>query len=140
VRLRATFPTGATVTTTGVGSTDFEALDVLDWAGAISAGELAKRVGVTSGAITGVIDRLERDGWVRRVGDPADRRKVIVEMVPERVAATEQMDVFGPLITDIATITERFDDDQLAAILDYLRACNDAVERSTARLRAAPRA
>ena len=45
-------------------------LDVLDWAGPISAGDLAKRVGATSGAITGVIDRLERDGWVRRRRDP----------------------------------------------------------------------
>jgi DNA-binding MarR family transcriptional regulator len=123
----------------GVHSTDFEALDVLDWSGAISAGELAKRVGVTSGAITGVIDRLERDGWVRRVRDPHDRRKVIVEIVPERAAATGQMDVFAPLMADLAAIHDRYDDDTLAAILDYLRACNDAIERSTARLRAAPK-
>jgi DNA-binding MarR family transcriptional regulator len=120
----------------GVHQTDFEALDVLDWAGAISAGELAKRVGVTSGAITGVIDRLERDGWVRRVRDPGDRRKVIVEMVPERAAATGH--VFAPLVADLEAVNDRFDDDQLAAILDYLSACNDAIERSTARLRATP--
>jgi DNA-binding MarR family transcriptional regulator len=123
----------------GVNQTDFEALDVLDWAGAISAGELAKRVGVTSGAITGVIDRLERDGWVQRVRDPGDRRKVIVEMVPERAVATEQMEVFAPLMVDLEAVNDRFDDDQLAAVLDYLRACNDAIERSTARLRAAPK-
>jgi len=123
----------------GVHQTDFEALDVLDWAGAISAGDLAKRVGVTSGAITGVIDRLERDGWVRRLRDPDDRRKVIVEIVPERAAAGEQLDVFAPLIADIEAVSDRFDDDQLAAILDYLSACNDAVERSTARLREPPK-
>ena len=96
-------------------------------------------MGVTSGAITGVIDRLERDGWVRRVRDPHDRRKVIVEIVPERAAATGQMDVFAPLMADLAAIHDRYDDDTLAAILDYLRACNDAIERSTARLRAAPK-
>jgi DNA-binding MarR family transcriptional regulator len=122
----------------GVHQTDFEALDVLDWTGPISAGELAKRVGVTSGAITGVVDRLERDGWVRRVRDPADRRRVIVEMVPDRIDVEEQAAMFGPLIADIAAISDRYDDDQLAAILEYLRACNDAVERSTARLRATP--
>jgi hypothetical protein len=122
----------------GVHSTDFEALDVLDWSGPISAGELAKRVGVTSGAITGVVDRLERDGWVRRVRDLGDRRKVIVEIVPERAVDTGQMDVFAPLFAELEAINDRYDDDQLAAILDYLRACNDAIERSTARLRAKP--
>ena len=54
----------------GMHSTDFECLDVLDWTGPIPAGELARRVGLTSGAITGVIDRLERDGWVRRTATP----------------------------------------------------------------------
>jgi DNA-binding MarR family transcriptional regulator len=122
----------------GVHQTDFEALDVLDWAGPISAGELAKRVGVTSGAITGVVDRLERDGWVRRVRDPHDRRRVIVEMVPDRIDLEEQAAMFGPLIADIAAVNDRYDDDQLAAILEYLRACNDAIERSTARLRQPP--
>ena len=43
--------------------------------------------------------------------------------------------MFAPLIADIEAVNDRFDDDQLAAILDYLSACNDAVERSTARLR-----
>ncbi len=122
----------------GVHQTDFEALDVLDWAGPISAGELAKRVGVTSGAITGVIDRLERDGWVRRARDPADRRRVIVEMVPDRIDLAEQAAMFGPLIADLAAVNERFDDDQLATVLDYLRAVNDAIERSTSRLRGTP--
>jgi hypothetical protein len=46
--------------------------------------------------------------------------------------------MFGPLIADIAAINDRYDDATLAAILDYLRACNDAIERSTARLRATP--
>jgi DNA-binding MarR family transcriptional regulator len=123
---------------TGVHWTDFEALDVLDWTGPITAGELARRVGLTSGAITGVIDRLERDGWVRRARDPADRRKVIVEMVPGRIDVEQQAAMFAPLVADIEAVSERFDDDQLAAILDYLRSCNDAVERSTARLRAHP--
>jgi DNA-binding MarR family transcriptional regulator len=122
----------------GVHQTDFEALDVLDWTGPIAAGELAKRVGVTSGAITGVVDRLERDGWVRRVRDADDRRKVIVEMVPDRIDLAEQAAMFAPLLADLAAINERYDDDQLATVLEYLRACNDAIERSTARLRGNP--
>jgi DNA-binding MarR family transcriptional regulator len=122
----------------GVHPTDFEALDVLDWTGPITAGDLARRVGLTSGAITGVIDRLERDGWVRRARDPGDRRKVIVEMVPGRVDLELMAAMFAPLFADLEAVNERYDDDQLAAILDYLRDCNDAIERSTARLRAHP--
>jgi DNA-binding MarR family transcriptional regulator len=121
----------------GVHATDFDALDVLDWMGPTTAGELAKLVGVTSGAITGVIDRLERDGWVRRTRDPDDRRRVVVEMTagpPDRIA--RMMVVFEPLVSELGELNERFDDDQLETILEWLRGSNDAVERSTARLRA----
>ncbi|MCI0686405.1 MAG: MarR family transcriptional regulator, partial [Sporichthyaceae bacterium] len=86
----------------GINATDWECLDVLDWTGPITAGEQARQLGITSGAVTGVIDRLERGGWVRRAVDPADRRRVIVELVPpgpdspnsERYA--EMAELFGP--------------------------------------------
>jgi DNA-binding MarR family transcriptional regulator len=121
----------------GMHPTDFECLDVLDWTGPIAAGELARRVGLTSGAITGVIDRLERGGWVRRASDPADRRRVIVEMLPEPPAdrREDMLRSFLPLIGEMNEINERYDEDQLDAIADWLRRANDAVERSTARLR-----
>src|SRR5687768_7436133 len=64
----------------GMNQTDWDCLDVLDWTGPITAGDLAKRVGLTSGAITGVLDRLEKAGLARRVADPGDRRRVIVEV------------------------------------------------------------
>jgi DNA-binding MarR family transcriptional regulator len=120
----------------GVHPTDFEAMDVLDWTGPIPAGELAKRIGLTSGAVTGVIDRLERDGWVRRTSDPRDRRRVIVELVPDPPhVGTAQLEAFEPLTAEMAALNDRFDDDQLQAVLDWLRAANDAIERSTARFR-----
>ena len=53
--------------------------------GPITAGELAERTGLTTGAITGVIDRLEKAGFVRRVKDPDDRRRVIIEPLAERI-------------------------------------------------------
>jgi DNA-binding MarR family transcriptional regulator len=121
---------------TGLNGSDFEALDVLDWTGPITAGELARRVGLTSGAITGVVDRLEHAGWVRRGSDPADRRRVIVEMVPvPPVPVEQQIAMMQPLVDDMDAVNERFDDDQLQTVLDWLQAANDAVERSTARLR-----
>src|SRR5262245_19055227 len=110
----------------GLNATDFECLDVLDWSGPIAAGELARRVGVTSGAVTGVIDRLERGGWVRRVADPTDRRRVIVEALspgphgpnPERYVEMERL--FTPLQREIATIVDDLADDQIQTIVDYL--------------------
>src|SRR5580700_8824106 len=62
----------------GIASTDLECLDYLG-RGPIAAGELAELTGLTTGAITGVIDRLERAGLARRSRDVADRRKVLVE-------------------------------------------------------------
>lgn len=122
----------------GLHPTDFEALDVLDWTGPIPAGELARRVGLTSGAITGVIDRLERDGFVRRTSDPNDRRRVIVEINPELQATMQQGfgELFQPLVDEIAEINDDFTEDQLQAIVTWLRRSSEAVERSIARFRA----
>ena len=125
----------------GMNQTDWDCLDVLDWTGPITAGDLAKRVGLTSGAITGVLDRLEKAGLARRVADPGDRRRVIVELTvdptspptDERQAALHES--FGQLAAEMVRVSEEFDADQLEAILRWLKAGNDAVERSTARMR-----
>jgi DNA-binding MarR family transcriptional regulator len=125
----------------GMNQTDWDCLDVLDWTGPITAGELAKRVGLTSGAITGVLDRLEKSGLARRVADPGDRRRVIVEITvdPTSPAADERQAAlqrsFGELAAEMFAVSEDFDADQLEAILRWLKAGNDAVERSTARMR-----
>src|SRR5579862_3079248 len=63
----------------GMNITDHKCADILARTGPITAGELARRTGLTTGAITGVIDRLEKAGFVRRVRDENDRRRVIVE-------------------------------------------------------------
>ena len=70
----------------GLSESDIETLEQLIDMGATSAGKLSEITGLTSGAITRVIDRLEQAGYVRRVPDPTDRRRVIVEVVPEKVA------------------------------------------------------
>ena len=115
--------------------TDWECIDVLDWAGALPAGELARRVGVTSGAITGAIDRLERRGLVRRVKDPGDRRRVIVELRRDGLDPDEWGGIFGALAGEMDELNGRFDDKQLAAIAEWLAGANDALERSVERLR-----
>src|SRR5258707_5633352 len=70
----------------GVSSSDLECLDFLNLEGRVTAGRLAEVTGLTTGAITGVVDRLEKAGFVRRERDESDRRKVFIAIVPENVA------------------------------------------------------
>src|SRR5205085_10582118 len=70
----------------GISSSDLECLDFLNLEGRVTAGRLAELTGLTTGAITGVADRLEKAGLVRRERDEADRRKVFIAIVPENVA------------------------------------------------------
>src|SRR5438034_2670026 len=64
----------------GLSATDHKYADLIARQGPMTAGELADRAGLTTGAITGVLDRLERAGWVRRERDPHDRRRVMVHL------------------------------------------------------------
>src|ERR1044071_7373252 len=68
----------------GVGATDFDALILLDTAGPLAAGRIAEAMAITTGAVTGLIDRLERAGWVQRTRHEADRRQVLIELAPAR--------------------------------------------------------
>jgi DNA-binding MarR family transcriptional regulator len=71
----------------GMSSSDLECLDFLNIESRVTAGRLAELTGLTTGAITGMVDRLEKAGWVRRERDDNDRRKVFIAIVPENVAA-----------------------------------------------------
>src|ERR1700730_13164938 len=70
----------------GISSSDLECLDFLNLEGRVTAGRLAEVTGLTTGAITGVVDRLEKAGFVRRERDDNDRRKVFIAIVPENTA------------------------------------------------------
>ncbi len=71
----------------GVGMTDLHCLNIVQSRGGVTAGELAAESGLTTGAVTAVIDRLERAGFARRVRDDRDRRKVVVEVTPDVLQA-----------------------------------------------------
>src|SRR5712671_7548382 len=70
----------------GISSSDLECLDFLNIEGRVTAGRLAEVTGLTTGAITGVVDRMEKAGLVRRERDVSDRRKVFIAIVPENTA------------------------------------------------------
>jgi DNA-binding MarR family transcriptional regulator len=100
----------------------------------VTAGQLAEITGLTTGAITGIIDRLEAAGLVRRERDVADRRKVLIRPVPERVTALSEL--FAPMEQEFANLAGGYQPDQLAAILDYQRQSVRIMNAQTTRLRA----
>lgn len=102
----------------GLNSTDLECLDLLDIAGPTTAGRLAQHAGLTTGAMTAVIDRLERAGFVRRVRDPQDRRCVRVEALRRNFKHVTAL--YQRLIDATARLHQDYDDRQLAFVVDYL--------------------
>jgi DNA-binding MarR family transcriptional regulator len=103
----------------GINRTDLRCLDIVDRRGRVTAGELGREAGLTSGAVTAVLDRLERDGFVRRRQDPDDRRVVVVELTPE--ARTRANEIYAPLAKQGAAMMERFTDAELAVVHEFLR-------------------
>lgn len=102
----------------GLTESDVEAIEVLIDTGAETAGRLSDLMGLTTGAVTRVIDRLEQAGYVRRVPDPADRRRVIVELVPERVAGLAA--TMARVGDKSASEIDRYSEAELAVINDFL--------------------
>ncbi len=118
----------------GLSESDIDALEMLlDSGNTATAGKLAELLGMTTGAVTRVVDRLEQAGYVRRVPDPTDRRRVIIETVPERAAAVESL--FASLERATAEEADRYSPDQLAAISDFLGRMAEATGVEAARLR-----
>jgi DNA-binding MarR family transcriptional regulator len=100
----------------------------------VTAGRLAELTGLTTGAITGIIDRLEAAGMVRRERDASDRRKVFIRPVPERVA--DLLRLFEPMEQAFAVLAREYQPDELAAILDYLARASQIMTEQIERLRA----
>src|SRR5260370_5518041 len=117
----------------GLGPTDHKCLDLLRDRGAMTGSDLSAITGLTSGAITGVVARLEGAGYLRREPDPSDGRKQILHLALERAHI---QDVINPLREDVAALLENFDAHQLTAIAEFLAGTTDLVYRHAALLRA----
>lgn len=103
----------------GLNVTDAECVDYLMDMGPIPAGKLAEITGLTHGAITNVIDRLEKAGFVTRQSDPNDRRKVIVAIVQDKVDAVAE--VYRPTVMKIWEMYSRYSNEELAFLLGFYR-------------------
>jgi DNA-binding MarR family transcriptional regulator len=114
-------------------------MDILDQHGSMSAGDLAQESRLTTGAITAVIDRLERAGLARRVPDPADRRRVLVEPTEKAFALAMELMV-EPMRALYKPMAEGYTDDDLRLILDFTRRGRELQERHAEWLRERRRA
>ncbi len=104
----------------GLSATDEKCLDLAIRAdGPLTAGRIAELSGLSTGAVTGVIDRLERAGYVRRVRDPHDRRKVLVEVTPSEFVKFGHL--FEKAQASLVEVLGHFDDDELQVIERYLK-------------------
>jgi DNA-binding MarR family transcriptional regulator len=116
----------------GLNRTDWRCLDILGTRGPMTAGQLAEAVRLTTGAVTGVLDRLEAAGLVRRVRDTTDRRKVIVEVTDE--VARQGAPVYGPLVADAAEAHAVFDTGELELITRFIRIERELLAKHTKRV------
>jgi DNA-binding MarR family transcriptional regulator len=111
---------------------DFDCLDVVDQHGPISPSVLARRVGVRLATMTGILDRLERNGWITRSRDETDRRGVIVRAVPDR-----QRDIYrlyGGMNRSLDRILGSYSAEQIDVIVDFLQRCTKAGHDAADRL------
>ena len=118
----------------GINATDLNCLNILSFSGQLTAGELAKATGLTTASITGVIDRLEQAGFVRRERDAADRRRVVVHLETRRALGAVGP-VFGPMMGAWQRMAGQYSDDELRLIVGFYDQMEEVIREHLARLR-----
>lgn len=107
----------------GLNATDHKCLDFLNRTGPVTAGQLAQLTGLTTGAVTSVIDRLEKAGYVVRDKDPNDRRRVVVKASPEN--AGQIAPLFESVMQATIQIMSQYDEQETLLILGFMKQCNN---------------
>jgi DNA-binding MarR family transcriptional regulator len=120
----------------GINATDLNCLNIVALTGRMTAGELAQQTGLSTASITGVLDRLEDGGFVRRVRDPHDRRLVIIELAAgpglSKIGPT-----FGPVVKAWRATAASYSDDELRLLLEFQGKVEEIMRAQLARLRGA---
>jgi DNA-binding HxlR family transcriptional regulator len=118
----------------GINATDLNCLNIVALTGHMTAGELARQTGLTTASITGVLDRLEEGGFVRRVRDAHDRRRVIVELA-YGPGLREIGPTFGPVVKAWRATAAEYSDDELRLLLEFQGKLEKIMREQLARLR-----
>jgi DNA-binding MarR family transcriptional regulator len=120
----------------GINRTDQRCLDILDLNGQMTAGRLAAESGLSTGAVTTLLDRLEEKGYVRRVRDTVDRRRVLVELTDE--ARKRAAEIWGPIAAEAGEGWANVSDEQLLFLRDFLTGSRAFLARHLARIKTEP--
>jgi DNA-binding MarR family transcriptional regulator len=115
--------------------TDHKCMDIIHCFGAMPAGRLGEMTGLTTGAITGMIDRLEKAGYVRRANDPKDRRKTIVEPIRNKKLERKIEMIFTPLHERMHNFLSSYSDGELTFLLDAMTKLIEQTHEESRRLR-----
>ena len=118
----------------GINVTDLNCLNIVALTGSMTAGDLARATGLTTASITGVLDRLEEGGFVRRERDPHDRRRVIVKL-NAGPGLREIGPTFGPLLKAWRATAAGYSDDDLRLLLEFQQRFEEIVREQLERLR-----
>jgi len=120
----------------GLNITDHKALDfACRGGGAVTAGELAELTGLTTGAITGVIDRLEKAGFARRERDPNDRKHIIIHPIPSHTQKINHL--FKSLTQTMTKLCSQYTDRDLTLMIEFFDQVTHLVQEETRKLRTA---
>jgi DNA-binding MarR family transcriptional regulator len=103
---------------------DLDCLDLIARFGPLSPGALARRARLHPATMTGILDRLERSGWVARERDPSDRRAVVIRVLPTRAA--EVMRLFAGMNASLDQICATYNEGELEVLEGFLRRTADA--------------
>jgi DNA-binding MarR family transcriptional regulator len=114
----------------GLNLTDHKCLDIISKHYPITAGQLSKLTKLTTGAITGVLDRLEKEGYIIRVKDPQDKRRVIIHINPEKIEKNI-LPLFHSFGEELNQILSKYEEKELQTILDFIRQCNYLLKELT---------
>ena len=104
----------------GLYISDHKCMDIIHRFGAMPAGRLGEMTGLTTGAITGMVDRLEKAGYLRRTNDPKDRRKTIVEPIRNKKLERKIEMIFIPLHERLHKVLSSYSDSELTFLLDVM--------------------
>ena len=113
---------------------DLDCLDILDTSGPLSPSALARRAGLHPATMTGILDRLERGGWITRERDPSDRRAVVVHVARERYAQLVRL--YTGMNRSMNKLLAGYTDSELEAIADFMTRTVDAGRAATEELAA----
>jgi DNA-binding MarR family transcriptional regulator len=127
--------TNAVAIKVGLSATEFEAFDVIRRMQPVTAGKLSLYCGLTTGAITGIIDRLERAHCVRRVSDPTDRRRVLLEPLVNRDMMEKVERSYQPIHDEFHAIVAGYTPEQIEFLIETFKVMNNMTEKVITRIR-----